>query len=47
MTTLAVKRSVPTPLAYAIDDAIAAALADGRIAAIFATYGLTFEPPVR
>lgn len=35
------------PLAYAIDDAIAAALADGRIAAIFASYGLTFEPPVR
>lgn len=35
------------PLAYAIDDAIAAALADGRIAAIFESYGLTFSPPVR
>ena len=26
---------------------VQAALADGRIAAIFASYGLTFEPPVR
>lgn len=34
-------------LAYAVDDAIGAALADGRIAAIFQTYGLTFEPPAR
>ncbi|AWI61372.1 substrate-binding periplasmic protein [Sinorhizobium fredii] len=34
-------------LAYAVDDAIAAALADGRIAAIFKTQGLTFEPPAR
>jgi ABC-type amino acid transport substrate-binding protein len=34
-------------LAYAVDDAIAAALADGRIAAIFKAGGLTFEPPVR
>ena len=35
------------PLSYAIDDAIAAALADGRIAAIFEAYGLTFTPPER
>jgi ABC-type amino acid transport substrate-binding protein len=34
-------------LAYAVDDAIAAALADGRIAAIFRRRGLTFEPPAR
>ncbi|AWM27900.1 substrate-binding periplasmic protein [Sinorhizobium fredii] len=34
-------------LAYAVDDAIAAALADGRIAAIFKAQGLTFEPPAR
>lgn len=34
-------------LAYAVDDATAAALADGRIAAIFKTQGLTFEPPAR
>lgn len=34
-------------LAYALDDAIAAALADGRIAAAFARYGLTFNPPDR
>ena len=34
-------------LGYALDDAIAAALADGRIAAIFADYGLTFTPPDR
>ena len=34
-------------LAYAVDDAIGAALADGRIAAIFQAYGLTFEPPAR
>lgn len=34
-------------LAYAVDDAIAAAIADGRIAAIFEARGLTFEPPVR
>ncbi|HEX9857128.1 MAG TPA: transporter substrate-binding domain-containing protein, partial [Paracoccaceae bacterium] len=34
-------------LAYAVDDAIAAALADGRIAAIHAAYGLSFTPPER
>jgi len=31
-------------LSYAVDDAIAAALTDGRIPAIFAAHGLTFEP---
>lgn len=35
------------PLAYAVDDAILAALDDGRIAGIFETYGLSFEPPER
>ena len=35
------------PLAYAVDDAIHAALSDGRIAAIHADYGLTFDPPDR
>jgi ABC-type amino acid transport substrate-binding protein len=34
-------------LAYALDDAIAAALADGRIAAAYAAYGLTFTLPER
>ena len=34
-------------LAYAVDDAIAAGLADGRIPAIFDTYGVTFQPPDR
>lgn len=34
-------------LAYALDDAIAAALADGRIAEAYAVYGLTFGPPDR
>lgn len=34
-------------LGYAVDDAVAAALADGRIAAIFANYGLDFTPPER
>lgn len=34
-------------LGYALDDAIAAALADGRIAAIHARYGLRFAPPTR
>jgi ABC-type amino acid transport substrate-binding protein len=34
-------------LGYAVDDAVASALADGRIAAIFATYGLDFTPPDR
>ncbi|WP_316013253.1 transporter substrate-binding domain-containing protein [Roseobacter sp. HKCCA0434] len=35
------------PLAYSVDDAIAAALADGRIAAIHAEYGISFQPPER
>jgi ABC-type amino acid transport substrate-binding protein len=34
-------------LGYAVDDAVAAALADGRIAAIHASYGLEFSPPER
>lgn len=34
-------------LAYAVDDAIVAALADGRIAEIFKSWGVTFEPPTR
>lgn len=34
-------------LAYALDDAVAAALADGRIAQAYADYGLTFTPPER
>jgi ABC-type amino acid transport substrate-binding protein len=34
-------------LAYALDDAVAAALADGRIAKAYADYGLTFLPPDR
>ena len=35
------------PLAYAVDDAIAAAIADGRMAAIFAGYGVSWLPPDR
>ena len=35
------------PLSYAVDDAIYAALEDGRIAAIFDSYGLSFQPPLR
>ena len=35
------------PLAYAADDAIRYALDDGRIAAIYAEYGLTHLPPER
>ncbi|MGL4235430.1 substrate-binding periplasmic protein [Tabrizicola sp.] len=34
-------------LGYAVDDAVAAALADGRIAAIFAAQGMSFRPPER
>jgi ABC-type amino acid transport substrate-binding protein len=34
-------------LGYAADDAIGAALADGRIERIFRDHGITFEPPVR
>ena len=35
------------PLSYAVDDAISAALADGRIANIYESYGLSFQQPVR
>ncbi|MEM8578954.1 MAG: transporter substrate-binding domain-containing protein [Pseudomonadota bacterium] len=35
------------PLAYSVDDAIRYALEDGRIAQIYADYGLTFVPPER
>ncbi|GLT10791.1 substrate-binding periplasmic protein [Sulfitobacter porphyrae] len=35
------------PLAYAVDDAIYAALQDGRIAAIYESYGLTHSAPER
>ena len=35
------------PLAYAVDDAVAAGLDDGRIAAIYTDYGLTLLPPRR
>ncbi|WP_412555551.1 substrate-binding periplasmic protein [Shimia sp. MIT1388] len=35
------------PLAYAVDDAINYALQDGRIAKIYADYGLTHLPPER
>ncbi|MEI4470335.1 substrate-binding periplasmic protein [Frigidibacter sp. MR17.24] len=34
-------------LGYAVDDAIARALDDGRISAIFQAHGLTFKPPER
>lgn len=34
-------------LGYAVDDAVAAALADGRIAAAYKSHGLDFTPPVR
>lgn len=33
------------PLAYAVEDAIYAAISDGRMAAIFARHGLSFRPP--
>lgn len=33
------------PLSYAVDDAITAAVQDGRIAAIYADHGLTYDPP--
>lgn len=33
------------PLAYAVEDAISAAIQDGRMAQIFADHGLTFRPP--
>lgn len=35
------------PLSYAVDDAISAALNDGRIPAIYDSYGLSFQSPVR
>mgnify|MGYP001794216987 CR=1 FL=1 len=35
------------PLSYAVDDAINYALQDGRIAAIYADYGLSFQEPER
>lgn len=35
------------PLSYAVDDAVNYALQDGRIAAIFENYGLSFQPPER
>ena len=35
------------PLAFAVDDAIYAGLSDGRIPAIFESYGLSFTPPER
>jgi len=34
-------------LAYAVDDAIAMALDNGQMAAIFKNWGVTFEPPAR
>ena len=33
------------PLGYAVDDAIRAAVSDGRMSEIFARYGLSFTPP--
>lgn len=35
------------PLSYAVDDAVNYALQDGRIADIYASYGLSFQPPER
>ncbi len=35
------------PLSYAVDDAVNYALQDGRIAAIYANYGLSFQEPER
>lgn len=35
------------PLSYAVDDAINYALQDGRIAAVFESYGLSFQAPDR
>jgi hypothetical protein len=34
-------------LSYTVDDAIYSALSDGRIAAIFESYGLTHQAPER
>ncbi len=33
------------PLSYSVDDAIRAAVEDGRMKAVFESYGLTFTPP--
>ncbi|MDQ2089713.1 transporter substrate-binding domain-containing protein [Marimonas arenosa] len=33
------------PLGYAVDDAVFAAIQDGRMARIFADYGVSFSPP--
>lgn len=33
------------PLSYAVDDAISAAVADGRLKAIFSKFGLSYTPP--
>jgi len=33
------------PLSYAVDDAIVAAVADGRMKAIFSKFGLSYTPP--
>lgn len=35
------------PLSYAVDDAVNYALQDGRIADVYESYGLTFQPPKR
>ena len=35
------------PLSYAVDDAINYAIQDGRIAQIYESYGLSFQPPER
>lgn len=35
------------PLSYAVDDAVARGLADGRIAGIYQAHGLTYVPPER
>lgn len=35
------------PLSYAVDDAVNFALQDGRIAKIYESYGLSFQPPER
>lgn len=35
------------PLSYAVDDAVNYALQDGRIADIYQSYGLSFQPPER
>ena len=32
-------------LGYAVDDAIRAAISDGRLAAVFEKHGLTYAPP--